>query len=308
VSDRWTEPDIGDQGGRVAVVTGGNVGLGLETARLLAQHGATVVLACRDQGKATAAAAEIRRSAPAARIDPLPLDLGSLDSVRSAVETLRTLHQRVDLLINNAGVMRPPRAVTSDGFELQLGTDHLGHFALIGLVLDLLLPLAGSRVVTVSSVLHHRGKIDFDDLQSVRRYDKAAAYAQSKLANLLFALDLDGRLTRSGAATISVAAHPGIARTTLSRHMVGPVRAVLGSVPVLTHSAAQGALSIVRAAVDPQLGGGEYVGPGGWQGFTGSPVVTPPGLRALDADVQRWLWEESERLTGVTYDFGPSGG
>ena len=198
------------------MVTGGNVGLGLETARLLAQHGATVVLACRDQGKATAAAAEIRRSAPAARIDPLPLDLGSLDSVRSAVETLRTLHQRVDLLINNAGVMRPPRAVTSDGFELQLGTNHLGHFALTGLVLDLLLPLAGSRVVTVSSVLHHRGKIDFDDLQSVRRYDKAAAYAQSKLANLLFALDLDGRLTRSGAATISVAAHPGIARTTLS--------------------------------------------------------------------------------------------
>jgi len=282
------------------VITGGNVGLGLETARLLAARGATIVLACRDQEKAAAAAASIRAATPAACVDLLPLDLGSMSAIRAAANQLRAKHPRIDVVINNAGVKQPPKGRTADGFELQLGTNHLGHFALTGLVLDLLLPV-GSRVVTVSSLAHHQGKIDFDDLQSERSYDRSGAYAQSKLANRLFALDLDRRLTAAGQETISVAAHPGIARTSLGRHLPA-FWTVLASVPVLTHTAAAGALSIVRAAVDPELRGAEFIGPGGWRGFTGSPVPSPPNPRALDVDLQHRLWAESERLTGVTYD------
>src|SRR5256885_1296170 len=220
MSAKWTSGDVPGQHGRLAVVTGANTGLGFETARVLAARGASVVLAVRDTEKGKRAAARIAGTAPGADVMVQPLDLACLDSVRAAAAELRARHPRIDLLINNAGVMFPPRQTTGDGFELQLGTNHLGHFALTGLLLEQMLPVPGSRVVTVSSQAHRiRARINFDDLQSQRSYRRVAAYSQSKLANLLFTYELARRL--SGAATtttIAVAAHPGLAATELTRH------------------------------------------------------------------------------------------
>lgn len=211
---KWTERDIPDQTGRVAVVTGANTGLGFETARALAEHGATVVLAVRDAEKGRQAAARISGD-----VTVQELDLTSLESVRAAAADLHGTHTGIDLLINNAGVMYPPKQTTRDGFELQFGTNHLGHFAFTGLVLDLLLPVQGSRVVTVSSLAHRaRAAIQFDDLQSERDYSRVAAYGQSKLANLMFTYELQRRLG-SLSTTISVAAHPGLANTDLVRNI-----------------------------------------------------------------------------------------
>ena len=222
---RWTVHDIPDQTGRVAVITGANTGIGLTTAQALASRGARVVLAVRNADKGRAAADQIRAAAPGAEVDVQILDLGSLDSIRSASETLRDRHERIDLLINNAGVMYTPLSRTADGFEMQFGTNHLGHFALTGLLIDRLLAVEGSRVVTVSSMGHRiRAAIHFDDLQSERSYDRTAAYGQSKLANLLFTYELQRRLAAAGATTIAVAAHPGIAATELGRNAQLPVR------------------------------------------------------------------------------------
>jgi NAD(P)-dependent dehydrogenase (short-subunit alcohol dehydrogenase family) len=214
---RWTEADIPDQGARTVVVTGANTGLGFETARALARRGATVVLACRDLDKATLAAARIGTGA----VRTLRLDLASLDSVREAAGELRSRYGRLDLLINNAGLMMPPYGRTADGFELQFGTNHLGHFALTGLVLDLLLAAPGSRIVMVSSMGHRMGVMDFEDLQFERGYNRIASYGRSKLANLLFTYELQRRLDEAGAGTIAVAAHPGTSRTELGRHQTG---------------------------------------------------------------------------------------
>jgi NAD(P)-dependent dehydrogenase (short-subunit alcohol dehydrogenase family) len=208
------------------------------------------------------------------------------------------------VLINNAGVMWAPKGKTADGFETHFGTNHLGHFAFTGLVLDLLLPVAGSRVVALSSPAHRRGRIDFDDLSFDRRYRRVAAYGQSKLANLLFAQMLERKLEHAHATTTAVAAHPGGARTELNRHMPIWFRGrSWGVARPITHPADIGALSVVRAAVDPSIPGGSYVGPDGWQEFTGYPVVLRPSERALDCELQRRLWQESERLTGVSYHF-----
>ena len=220
----WTEKDVPDQTGRLAVVTGSNTGLGFDTARVLAARGAHVVMACRDTAKADAAAARIRAQTPGAQVSVQKLDLGSLTSVREAAAEMVAAYPRIDLLINNAGVMYPPKSTTADGFELQFGTNHLGHFALTGLLLGNLLPVDGSRVVVVASIAHNiRAKIDFADLQwERRRYDRVAAYGQSKLANLMFAYDLQRRLATAKAKTVAVAAHPGVAATELIRHV--PVR------------------------------------------------------------------------------------
>jgi NAD(P)-dependent dehydrogenase (short-subunit alcohol dehydrogenase family) len=305
VAERWTEADVGDQSGRVAVVTGGNSGIGFETARMLAACGMTVVLACRDLAKADQAAAQIAAGAPSA-VATVRLDLASLASVRKAAAELTERYPRLDLLINNAGVMTPPYGRTEDGFEMQIGTNHLGHFAFTGLVLDLLLEVPGSRVVTVSSLGHWAGRINFGDLQSERRYRRLRAYAQSKLANLLFTYELQRRLAAAGAPTIALAAHPGGARTHLGRHVPGmrqlmPTAHLTAISGRVVQNAQMGALPVLRAATDPAASGGQYYGPDRVPGLTGHPVLARSSHRAGDVVVQRQLWAESERLTGVRY-------
>jgi NAD(P)-dependent dehydrogenase (short-subunit alcohol dehydrogenase family) len=292
------------QQGRTIVITGASTGVGFETAKILAAGGATVVMACRDPGRAAQAVQRLRAAVPAARLDTITLDLASLASVRSGAAELRSRHPRADVLINNAGVMWAPKGKTADGFETHFGINHLGHFAFTGLVLDLLLPVSGSRVVVLSSPAHRRANIDVDDLSSDRRYRRAAAYGQSKLANLLFAQMLETKLEHAHAVTTAVAAHPGGARTELNRHMPIWFRGrSWGLARPITHPAEIGALSVVRAAVDPSISGGSYVGPDGWQEFTGYPVLLRPSERAGDRELQRRLWQESERLTGVSYQF-----
>jgi NAD(P)-dependent dehydrogenase (short-subunit alcohol dehydrogenase family) len=302
---RWTAADIPDQRGRVAVVTGANAGLGFQTAKVLAEHGATVVLACRDERKAADAAARIGAS----RVRTLQLDLASLASVRRAAARLRADHPRIDLLINNAGGVRPRYELTEDGFESTFATNHLGPYAFTGLVLDRLLAVPGSRVVTVSSVGHRRGTINFDDLESAREYRYRDAYFQAKLANLMFTYELQRRLAAAGAPTIALAAHPGNARTGFGRDMSLPVRVMMRpEVRMLTwwllQSPQRGALAELRAAVDPDAHGGEYYGPPGRAQFTGYPTRVESSGRSHDVAAQRRLWLESERLTGVVYPVG----
>jgi NAD(P)-dependent dehydrogenase (short-subunit alcohol dehydrogenase family) len=304
--DRWTEADVPVQRGRTAVVTGANTGLGFETARVLAIRGAQVVLACRDLGQAKEAAARILSSrphpAPPAGVQAIRLDLASLASVREAAEEIGSAYGPVDLLINNAGVMMTPYRRTDDGFELQLGVNHLGHFALTGLLLGQMLSRAGSRVITVSSNGHKSGRIDFDDLQSQRRYRRMAAYYQSKLANLMFTYELQRRLAGAQAQTQALAAHPGKARTELTRYLPGWLRLEdLVIEQPLGQSAAMGALATLRAAADPAARGGEYYGPGGRGELKGYPRLVASTERARDVEAQQRLWQESERLTGVSY-------
>ncbi|MFI6652621.1 SDR family NAD(P)-dependent oxidoreductase [Streptomyces sp. NPDC050529] len=297
MSGNWTEQHIPDQRGRVAIVTGANTGLGFETARMLAERGAAVVLAVRDVEKGKRAAARIIGD-----VTVQALDLTSLDSVRSAAADLRAAHPRIDLLINNAGVMYTPRQTTADGFELQFGTNHLGHFALTGLLLDRLLPVPGSRVVTVSSTGHRiRAAIHFDDLQWERSYSRMAAYGQAKLANLMFTYELQRRLAQHG-TTVAVAAHPGVSNTELIRNTPAALRLpVTWLAPLLTQSAEMGALPTLRAATDPAVTGGQYYGPGNRGEIRGYPKPVTSSPDSHDRAVQQRLWTVSEELTGVTF-------
>jgi NAD(P)-dependent dehydrogenase (short-subunit alcohol dehydrogenase family) len=300
---KWTAADVPDQAGRVAVVTGANTGIGYQTAAVLARQGANVVLAVRNIDKGKAAAARITAANPQAKLSVQELDLTSLASVRAAAGAITAAHPRIDLLINNAGVMMTPKGTTKDGFELQFGTNHLGHFALTGLLLDHLLPVDGSRVVTISSLGHRiRASIDFDDLRAGPGYDRAAAYGRSKLANLLFAYELQRRLAAKAAPTIAVAAHPGGSRTELGRNAPTWVRVGLTLAgPVLFQSAAMGALPALRAATDPQVRGGEYYGPRGLAEQRGYPQRVQSSAASHDEQLQRWLWAVSEQSTGVTF-------
>ena len=300
--DNWTDTDIPDQHGRVAIVTGANTGLGFETARLLAEHGAQVILAVRDEEKGRQAAARINGD-----VSVQALDLTSLQSVRSAAAELRDTHARIDLLINNAGVMYTPKQTTIDGFELQFGTNHLGHFALTGLLLDRLLPTPGSRVVTVSSVGHRiRAGIHFDDLQWERSYSRTAAYGQAKLANLMFTYDLQRRLAPNG-TTIAVAAHPGVSNTELLRNSPAALRVPLSWLaPLLTQKAEMGALPTLRAATDPAVVGGQYYGPGNRGEVRGYPKLVASSPESHDQAIQQRLWTVSEELTGVTFPLSPA--
>ncbi|SDU84355.1 oxidoreductase [Jiangella alkaliphila] len=316
MSTPWTTDSVGDLAGRTAVVTGANTGIGREVAAVLAAHGATVVLACRDVAKAEAAASRLTgpRTPDVVAPDVVALDLGDLASVRAAAARIRERYPRLDLLVNNAGVMWLPRQRTADGFERHLGVNHLGHFALTGLLLDRLLGTPGSRVVTLSSNGHKSGRLELDDLHfERRRYRPTAAYTQSKLANLLFTYELQRRLEAAGAAgaaTIAVAAHPGGSRTDLMRHSPPQIRIATSRpfyrlLPWLIQDAAHGALPPLRAALDPAVRGGDYYGPDGWGEWTGSPVQVTSSPASHDAASQRGLWAESERLTGVEYDFTP---
>jgi NAD(P)-dependent dehydrogenase (short-subunit alcohol dehydrogenase family) len=300
--EKWTEAEIPDQGGRTAIVTGANTGLGLETARALAEKGATVVLAVRNLDKGRAAIAGITARSPRARVALQSLDLTSLASVRRAAGEIGAAHPRIDLLVNNAGVMYTPESRTADGFELQLGTNHLAHFALTGLLLPRLLEARGSRVVSVSSIGHRiRSEIDLDDLAFEKGYGRVAAYGRSKLANLLFTYELQRRLAGAGAQTSALAAHPGLSATELLRNSPAILRVLELPLRPLAQSAAMGALPTLRAATDPAAAGGEYYGPGGFAEAWGHPVRVASSARSHDADLQRRLWKASEELTGVSF-------
>ena len=283
---------------------GGEQRLGLVAARELARAGARVVLACRNVEKGDAALAEIDTGAPGAEVTVSALDLGSLDSVRAFSERFRAEQGELDLLLNNAGVMAPPRRTTADGFELQLGTNHLGHFALTGHLIDLMQSRSDARVVTLSSGAHRFGRINFDDLQSERRYRRWRAYGQSKLANLLFAFELDRRLRAAGSTVRSLAAHPGYAATNLQSASAPRADRLLMVVTnrLLAQSADMGALPELFAATYADLEGGTYVGPDGRGEQRGHPTPVDASSAARDEAVAGRLWTISEQLTGVDFE------
>jgi NAD(P)-dependent dehydrogenase (short-subunit alcohol dehydrogenase family) len=304
MSNKWTAADVPDQSDRVAIVTGANTGIGYAAAAVLAGKGARTVLAVRNLDKGNDAADRIRAASPHAVVSVQELDLTSLDSIRKAADRLRADYPRIDLLINNAGVMYTDKAATKDGFELQFGTNHLGHFALTGQLLDNLLPVEGSRVVTVSSVGHRiRAKIHFDDLNLDRNYNRVVAYGQSKLANLLFTYELARRLSAKGTPTIALAAHPGAADTELLRNMPGGIRQVSQFFwsTFIAQGADMGAEPTLRAATDPSAQNAQYYGPGGFAEQKGHPKVVASSAQSHDEDIQRRLWTVSEELTGVTF-------
>lgn len=295
----WTTAEVGPQRGKVAVVTGASAGLGLETARELAAAGATVVLAVRSIERGEAAMDDIRSTVPDARLLIQQMDLASLESVRLAADALHDDLDRIDLLINNAGVMYTDRELTADGFELQFGTNHLGHFAFTSQVLDMLLPVAGSRIVTVASHGHWAPvAFDLDDIRAEGKYNRFVAYSRSKLANLLFTYELHRRLTASGVPTIALAAHPGGSDTELVRHVPG-ARYMRKYLHALAQSAAMGALPTLRAATDPCATGGQYYGPNRLVEMKGDPIVVRSSRRSQDRQLQARLWARSVELTGV---------
>lgn len=292
---KWSEADIPGLAGRIAVVTGANTGLGFETARAMAARGATVVLACRDSGRASDAAERIVMGVPGARVATVALDLASLASVRAAAELVRGRYDRIDLLINNAGVTGLS-GTTEDGFEIQFGVNHLGHFALTGLLLDRLLVSDAGRVVTVSSIGHRFGRIDPDDPAG----STGNAYATSKLANLLFTYELDRRL--AGTSVAALAAHPGGASTEVFRYSPAAFRLPnLAIARLFGRTPAMGALPTLRAATDPAAKGSEYYGPSGLFEIGGYPERVRSSSRSMDRESWRRLWEASEELTGVRF-------
>ena len=300
---QWTTADIPDQTGRTAVITGANTGLGYETAAALAATRAHVVLAVRNLDKGKEAADRIVAATPGASVAVQELDLTSLESVRAAADQVRSQHDTIDLLINNAGVMFTPKATTKDGFELQFGTNHLGHFAFTGLLLDRLLAVEGSRVVTVSSMGHRFvSGIRFDDLQWEHEYSRIGAYGQAKLANLLFTYELQRRLR--GTSTIAVAAHPGGSRTELTRNLPPVVSAASRLLEPTFQGADMGSLPTLRAATDPDVLGGQYYGPDGFAELRGYPKIVASSRASHDVDTQKRLWAVSEELTGVVYPVG----
>jgi NAD(P)-dependent dehydrogenase (short-subunit alcohol dehydrogenase family) len=301
---KWTTEQMPDQGGRTAVVTGANSGLGLETARQLARKGARVVMACRNLEKGEAA----RRDVEGAELEQL--DLASLESVRAFAERFRASHDGLDLLINNAGVMAPPRQRTADGFELQFGTNHLGHFALTGLLIGAMEGREDGRVVTLSSQAHRTGRIAFDNLGGDRHYFRWRAYGQSKLANLIFALELERRLSAAGSTIKSMAAHPGYAATNLqfaAPPLADRLFMKVGNV-LFAQSDEMGALPPLYAATEPGLPGGTYAGPDGLGERGGHPKPVAPSGAARNEEVAKRLWDVSEQMTGVRYELSARAG
>jgi NAD(P)-dependent dehydrogenase (short-subunit alcohol dehydrogenase family) len=307
-TDQWTTDSIPNQDGKLAVITGGNSGIGYEAARALAAKGARVILAVRNQAKGQQAADAIRRAHPGASAEVMALDLGDLASVRRFAQEFRQRFAALPLLINNAGVMALPFARTADGFEMQFGTNHLGHFALTGLLLPAILAAPQARVVVVSSGAHMGGRIDFDNLQGQRRYQPWAVYCQSKLANLLFAYELQRRFTAAGADALVAACHPGYAATNLQAagpRMAGSrLRERLSEIgnTLFAQSAAMGALPTLYAATVPDIHGGDYVGPLGLFGMRGAPGRVASSARSHDRAVAARLWQVSEQLTDVHFE------
>jgi NAD(P)-dependent dehydrogenase (short-subunit alcohol dehydrogenase family) len=304
---KWTTQQIGNLSGKVMLVTGGNSGIGLEAARALAVNGARVILACRDRGKAEAAAEQIRNGDRDALVETLQLDLADLASVRRAAEEVKARLSRLDVLINNAGVMAIPRALTADGIEMQIGVNHFGHFALTGLLIDLLLSTPSSRIVSVSSSAHKIGNMKWEDLDRANGYSKWGAYGQSKLANLLFAFELERRLRGRNATAMSLACHPGYAATNLQ--FVGPQ--ITGSHlekllmqfgnSVMAQSAEAGAWPTLYAATYPEAKGGEFIGPAGLGHMRGRPEPMAARKAAYNPALMQKLWDVSVARTDVDF-------
>ena len=308
---RWDTSRMPDLKGKTAVVTGANSGLGFHTAAALAGKGAHVVMACRDAEKANAAIAQIRSRHPGATLEYIPLDLADLSSVKAFADSYRRAQTRLDILCNNAGVMFAPKGQTKDGFEIHFGANHLGHFALTGRLMDMVLATPDSRVVTIASEYARLGRIDFANLNGERRYDRQAAYANVKLANLMTAIEMQRRLEAKGVRTISVAAHPGLSATNLQSagvSMGDPDALARFAKWLMRHmnrwvsqSAAMGALPTLRAATDAEVKGGEYYGPELLWGLRGYPHHAPIPRHAKDTAVAAELWRKSEEMTGVTF-------
>ncbi len=306
----WSAADVGDLTGRVALVTGANSGIGYAVVAALAEHGAHVIMACRDRGRGLGARDTLESELDRSSLELLELDLGDRASVHRAAQIVLTDHARLDLLVNNAGVMGGPMPVTLDGFGVQMGTNHLGHFALTCLLLDRIVTTERSRVVTVSSVVHRAGHLDLGDVGGTASRSAWLAYSTSKLANLLFAFELARRLEGEGLLTRSVAAHPGWARSNLlpNASVFGRdrVRRKLARAAgtMLGQSAAAGALPVLCAATSGSVRSGQYIGPAHFFGLAGPPRVTRPSARARDAEVAAALWRASEELTGVRTSVG----
>lgn len=308
MSEQWTTADMPDLTGKKIIVTGANSGVGYEAARAFAEKGAHVIFACRSRERAEEAVAEVRRQSPDVSVEIMILDLADLGSIHDFAQRYNAAHDQLDILVNNAGIMAIPYRQTADGFEMQFGTNHLGHFALTGLLLEPLLATAGSRVVTVSSGLHRSGKINFDDLQGEQNYKKNGAYSQSKLANLLFAYELQRKLADAGQEAISVGAHPGYSATNLQH--VGPnmeESALQRGMMTLANaffaqSAEMGALPTLYAGTAPDVNGCDYIGPGGFMNMRGYPVKELSSKASYDEESARRLWSVSEELTGVRYE------
>lgn len=308
-NQHWTTKDIPSQKGKIALVTGANSGLGYYASLALARKGAHVIMASRSTERAQSALKQIKTEVQGADVVFMPLDLASLASIRALAEEVQKKYDHLDMLINNAGVMGIPRRETQDGFEMQFGTNHLGHFALTGLLLGAVQAAPAGRVVTVSSMLHRSGVMNFDDLMGQKSYDPWRAYSQSKLANLLFAYELQRRLTRGNSRVTSLAAHPGYASTNLQlvgAEMKGS-KLERGFMQIANNifgqPAEQGALPGLYAAVSPDAQGGTFIGPDGWGGSRGYPAVVESNERSHDLDVAEKLWQVSETLTGTPYLF-----
>lgn len=295
--DKWTFENMSDQQGRIAIVTGANSGLGYATAQLLAARNATVIMACRNLQKAEEARERILKDVPYAALQVMHLDLGSLDSVRAFSEAFRSQYNQLHLLINNAGVMVPPFGKTKDGFELQFGINHLGHFALTGQLLPVLNATPNARIVTVSSAAHNFGKIEFDNLNAEKGYMKWPAYGRSKLANLLFSYELQRRLEQAGATTLALAAHPGWTATNLQKHT--GLTQFLNRFFAMTPE--QGALPTLYAATASGAQGGAYYGPDGIWEMNGHPTRVKSNDQSYDREVAARLWEVSETMTDVRF-------
>jgi NAD(P)-dependent dehydrogenase (short-subunit alcohol dehydrogenase family) len=306
MSEKWTPRQMPLQHGRLAVVTGANSGIGFHTVRYLSRAGASVILACRSTVKGEAARSRIIGENAAAMLEVRALDLADLNSIRSFATKILDQGKRLDLLINNAGIMSlPERRTTVQGFEQQFGTNHLGHFALTGLLLPALLPQTGSRVVTIASIAHKGGLLDFDDLNAQRSYNPRKAYQQSKLANLVFGIELDRRLRTIAANTSSILAHPGVAFTNIvSNGMGSGINARIASVAIsfFAQSDDRGSWPTLYAATSPVARGGGYYGPDGFAEIKGTPVEVKPKAKALDPETGKRLWEVSETMTGVHYE------
>ena len=303
---KWSAAQIPLQAGKTALVTGANSGIGYQAALELARHGAHVILGCRNEAKGRAALEKLRREAPGASAEVMQLDMASLASIRAFAAAFTGRGIALDLLINNAGVMAlPKREVTEDGFERQFGTNHLGHFALTGLLLPALLAAPAPRVVTVASLAHRTGKMEFDNLQRERGYEGWDAYNASKLANILFAKELDRRARAAHSRLLSLAVHPGVSTTSIFENGPGTMSlkaiAVKVLAPVMMQNDEAGALPTLYAATSPDAHGGEYIGPDGFGELKGAPVVVQPRPQALDVAVGERLWTVSEDLTGVHY-------
>jgi len=294
--------NIPSQKGKIAIVTGSNTGLGFETALALAKKEIKVIMACRSIEKAETAKQDILRKVPGADLEILPVDLSSLSSVRNFAKNYRLKYSQLDLLINNAGILMPPYARTIDGFESQMGTNYFGHFLLTGLLLDIIIKTPGSRIVSLSSIAHKKGEINFDDLHWEKKYSAMAAYRQSKLACLMFAYELQRRLEARDMKTISVAAHPGVSITELVKHY--PKWLMFVSSPffsLFTHSPEKGALPTLYAALGTDVHGGDYFGPQGRSEMTGDPGKAQSTALSHNEDIAKQLWEVSEKLTGFKY-------